>query len=440
MDLRLKNLANTNVLCWGGRLFALFEAGHPCRLDPRELTFLGEDDLQGLLRPGMAASSGNDVVDKVLSMGGSAFTAHPKMDPLQRRLVGFSWAGKDGGVELRVHEWDEAFAPLSDFPADGIRHLCPDCDAQPHDFGLTPKRYVFFENRIKMGDLGSYLLGVKGATQCLVSSPEQPQRIHVVPRIGHGSSSSSDGLALSLEGSGSAFDVHVAHCHDGPPLLWDGNCDSNDEDLVTVYTSGWDFLPEGPFLGSWGSEGKDWPFELPESALAADFAGVPRARLLRHVLDVREGKVLDRRPAPGCEELCMEHPVINCSFTGDANCRYIYMVIGNECGLSTPPCGWAKVDLATGTAQRWYAGSRHVTEEPHFVPRHRPQGSWSPGAPGGAEDDGWLLGAMFDAGRNQSCLCVFDTKKFEQGPIGRIWLPHAVPHGLHGCFVPNDDV
>lgn len=432
LDVRMKNLANTSILSWGGRLLALYEAAAPCRLDECDLTFAGADYLDGLLKPGLAATSGLELVDGLLGMGGCAFTAHPKMDPLRRSLVGFRWtATKDGGVELRFHEWDEAFQHQG--PTDGVVVPLPDCDAQPHDFGLTPTRYVVIENRLRMGDISGFLLGAKGAVQCIESLPHLPQRIHIVPRPGP---DGAKGKHVILEGSTSAFDVHVAHCHDGAPPGWEGG--GRPEDLVTIYTSGWDQLPAGSFLGSWGSGGREWPDGVPAQTVAADFNEVPRARLWRHVLDARSGEVLERRVAPGCEDLCMEHPTINCSYTGDPRSRYVYMVVGNECGLSTPPCGWARVDLETGEVKKWYAGSRAATQEPHFVPRSGPGGTWTPGAPVGEEDDGWLLGVQYDAATDRSCLCVLDAARVEQGPVCRVWLPHAVPHGLHGCFVPGE--
>ncbi len=37
LDVYVKNTSNTNVVCWGGRLMSLFEAGQPYRLDPGTL-------------------------------------------------------------------------------------------------------------------------------------------------------------------------------------------------------------------------------------------------------------------------------------------------------------------------------------------------------------------------------------------------------------------
>ena len=37
LDVYVKNTSNTNVTCWGGRLWSLFEAGQPYRLNPHTL-------------------------------------------------------------------------------------------------------------------------------------------------------------------------------------------------------------------------------------------------------------------------------------------------------------------------------------------------------------------------------------------------------------------
>ncbi|MCY7393713.1 MAG: carotenoid oxygenase family protein, partial [Leptolyngbyaceae cyanobacterium CAN_BIN12] len=63
LDFRLKNIANTNVVYWGGKLRALWEAAEPHALDPRTLETLGLDTLDGVLKPG------------------DAFAAHPRIDP-----------------------------------------------------------------------------------------------------------------------------------------------------------------------------------------------------------------------------------------------------------------------------------------------------------------------------------------------------------------------
>ena len=91
-DLKLKNLANTNCIYWGGRLLTLFEASVPYRIDPYTLDTIGEDDMEvPSLRPGITVlvPSLRDfnaaLHDRLF---GSAMTAHPKVDKLRDSLIG----------------------------------------------------------------------------------------------------------------------------------------------------------------------------------------------------------------------------------------------------------------------------------------------------------------------------------------------------------------
>ncbi|CAE8590294.1 unnamed protein product, partial [Polarella glacialis] len=67
-DMKIKNVANTNVMHWGGRLLALWEGGKPTELDPLSLATIGESSLAGALR-----SEDN-------------FTAHPRYDARTGRM------------------------------------------------------------------------------------------------------------------------------------------------------------------------------------------------------------------------------------------------------------------------------------------------------------------------------------------------------------------
>merc|ERR1712232_126713 len=96
----------------------------------------------------------------------------------------------------------------------------------------------------------------------------------------------------------------------------------------------------------------------------------------------------------------------------------------NEVGTSSPMSGWARLDIRTGNVQRWWAGSRCFVDELRFVPRKGPAGTWSPGAPEVAEDDGWVIGVLGDVARRRTCLCVFDAARLADGPLCRVWLPH----------------
>ena len=70
-DFKLKNIANTNVIYWGKKLLALWEAAEPYLLNPQTLETLG-----------------NEYFNCVLSKG-EAFSAHPRIDP-NGTLVNFA--------------------------------------------------------------------------------------------------------------------------------------------------------------------------------------------------------------------------------------------------------------------------------------------------------------------------------------------------------------
>ena len=66
------------MTAWGGKVYALYDAGRPVELDPETLDTLGEDDLGGRLREGMFLSTGAPVeLEKMVGLGGRVFTAHP---------------------------------------------------------------------------------------------------------------------------------------------------------------------------------------------------------------------------------------------------------------------------------------------------------------------------------------------------------------------------
>lgn len=56
----MKNVANTSVLRWGGRVLCLWEGGEPYELDPRTLETVGPFDILGRIGDGEAARDDDD--------------------------------------------------------------------------------------------------------------------------------------------------------------------------------------------------------------------------------------------------------------------------------------------------------------------------------------------------------------------------------------------
>jgi 8'-apo-carotenoid 13,14-cleaving dioxygenase len=86
-----------------------------------------------------------------------------------------------------------------------------------------------------------------------------------------------------------------------------------------------------------------------------------------------------------------------------------------------------KHDLQQGTRQvHDFGPDRHPCEFV-FIPAH----------PDAGEDEGWLMGLVIDAQTETTELVILDARNFEGAPQASIRLPHIVPPGFHGNWVPK---
>jgi carotenoid cleavage dioxygenase-like enzyme len=84
-------------------------------------------------------------------------------------------------------------------------------------------------------------------------------------------------------------------------------------------------------------------------------------------------------------------------------------------------------DLETGEKRSYTFGPDLVGGEFVFVPR----------APDAEEADGWLMGLVIDAKNDTTQLQFFEALDIEQGPIGAVHIPHRIPPGFHGNWIPD---
>ncbi|RCV27322.1 hypothetical protein SETIT_5G315700v2 [Setaria italica] len=91
------------------------------------------------------------------------------------------------------------------------------------------------------------------------------------------------------------------------------------------------------------------------------------------------------------------------------------------------PCNFlnalAKIDLVEKTVRNWHDEDA-VPSEPLFVER--------PGATN--EDDGVLISIVSDV-HGGGYVLVLDGETFQE--IARVRLPHGLPYGFHGCWIPG---
>jgi all-trans-8'-apo-beta-carotenal 15,15'-oxygenase len=389
-DLRLKNIANTHVVRLGDQLLALWEAAEPHALDPDTLETRGISMLDGVLKPG------------------EAFSAHPRFDPGHHggpRMVTF---GVKAGPTSTIRLMEFATA---DDPAAGVRAgqlLAERRDsfrgfAFLHDFAITPNWAVFLQNAIAFNPL-PYVLGQKGAAQCLASRPGEAGQFWLIPRPG--AAAASRHLRPLRVPAPPGFVFHHLNAFEDPS--------TGDLVVDSIYYA--DFPSIGP--------GTDFR--------AVDFESIPEGQLLRCRIDLERAQS-DPSGAvrhDWLEQRCCEFAMVNPARQG-LEPRYAWMAVAERERGNDPLQAIEKLDLTTGERRVWSAAPRGFVSEPVMVPRP----DADPAAAGSSpEDDGWVLCVVWNGARCASDLVILNAADLSEQAV--LELPLAIPHGLHGSWVP----
>ncbi|WP_066424784.1 carotenoid oxygenase family protein [Anabaena sp. 4-3] len=314
-DFKIKNIANTNVIYWGKKLLALWEAAEPHLLESKTLETLGKEYFDGVLSEG------------------EAFSAHPRFDPS---------CIQDGGVPCLVNfsikPGLSTAITIFELNPDGkvIRkhsHSVPGfCFI--HDFAITPHHCIFFQNPVVFNPL-PFALGLRSAGECIQFQPNQPTKIIVIPRFPQ---ADNTGVKILETQSGFVFH-HVNAFSSGDEIFIDSIC----------YDSLPQVEPESDFRQvnfDANSPGQIWRFHV----------NLNDGKLQRNLIEAR----------------CCEFPTIHPAHVGRT---YRYMYIGaTDAEIGNAPLqALLKIDLETGERQLWSAAPRGFMGEPIFVPRPNSQ-------------------------------------------------------------------
>ena len=149
-----KNPANTNIIYWGGKLWALWEGGEPHQLDPQTLETIGKDNLNGLLETNQP------------------FSAHPRI--IDNTFINFGVKGITS-QQLTIFELDSQGNKLKEhsYPLTGFAFL--------HDMLVTPNYCIFMQHPFKVNGL-PFLLGFKSMEQCFNFDSKEPTKIIIISR------------------------------------------------------------------------------------------------------------------------------------------------------------------------------------------------------------------------------------------------------------------
>ncbi|MEV6640406.1 carotenoid oxygenase family protein [Amycolatopsis sp. NPDC051371] len=375
--------ANTNVLGHAGKTLALVEAGAPIYELTDELDTVGRCDFDGTLPGG--------------------YTAHPKRDPRTGELHAVSYFfGMGHKVQYSVIDAAGHARRTVDVEVTGSPMM--------HDFSLTEKHVVFYDLPVTFNAEMAVAANVPGALRTpakLVLSamvgkvrvpdpvtammarkigangglpyrwdPKYPARIGVMPREG---------------GNGDVRWFEVEPCYVFHPLNAYDDGDSIVLDVVR-HPKMFDTELHGPDEGG--------------------------PTLDRWTVDLTAGKVIEER----LDDRGQEFPRVDERLVGRRH-RYGYAMSAD--GGANPGGSLFKHDFSTGSRQERAFGEGRQPGEFVFVPSHED-------AP---EDDGVLMGFVFDPATQRSDLTLLDAGTLET--VAAIHLPDRVPNGFHGNWVES---
>ena len=124
------------------------------------------------------------------------------------------------------------------------------------------------------------------------------------------------------------------------------------------------------------------------------------------------------------DDRVLEFGMFNQQFAGRAY-RYAYSTTGKP--------GWflftglVKHDLHTGRSESLAFGDEVYGSESPFAPRVNAKD----------EDDGYLVSFMTDMKNDRSECWLIDAKRFTDGPVCRVILPHRIASGTHSTWAPG---
>ncbi|MPY80041.1 MAG: carotenoid oxygenase [Actinophytocola sp.] len=373
---------NTNVIGHAGKTFALVEGGAPVFELTEELESAGPCDFDGTL-PG-------------------AYTAHPQRDPATGELHAVSYYfGWGNRVQYTVLDRDGRVRRAVDIEVSGSPMM--------HNFSLTEKHVLIYDLPVTF-DTGiaaaaSVPRFLRGAARLTLSalignvripdpmaaaasrqlkpnaslpyswSPRYPARIGVLPRDG----ASSDVRWFDID---PCYVFHPVNAYDNG-------------DTIVV--------------------------EVPRSdrVFDKDLSGPGDADpvLDRWEIDLTAGKVRTER----IDDVVQEFPRIDERLLGRRH-RYAYTSAAREQSWFDSVL---KHDVSRATSTVHTFGEGKEIGEFVFVPS----------TADAAEDDGVLMGFVYDKASDRSDLTMLDAATLE--PVASIHLPTRVPAGFHGNWVPT---
>ena len=309
----------------------------------------------------------------------SRISAHSRPDEHTGELLFFDYALKAPYMQYGVVGADRKLKHKIDVPLDG--------PSLPHDMAIT-EHYSILHDFPLRPDAEALAIG----RYKVRFHADQPSRFGIVPRYGQASE-------IRWFTAKPCYMLHVVNA-------WEEG-----DEIVMLGT---------PYRMHEGADGKPDARRLEQTIhqRQRDFL------LYEWRFNLKTGQTTERAID---DVLNTEFPVINSLYQGRKN-KYSYNVLFPQGGREEPRFpGLVKYNLETGGYVAYSAGPQFFYNEPGFAPRDNSQ----------AEDDGYLVGLVWNPVDQRSEVQVFDCRgaRIAEGPVARILLPRRVPHGFHATFV-----
>ena len=368
-DLRLKNIANTNVIKLGDELLALWEAASPYSLNPKTLETNGLSNLNGVLKTE------------------EAFSAHPRFDPGHH--------GKPRMVTFGVKTGPKSTLRLMEFETEGPNagKLLNDRKDQfngfafLHDFAITPNWAIFLQNAINFNPI-PFILGQKGAAQCLSSKSGEKAKFWLIPR----DCGSFAGQPPVILDAPKGFVFHHLNAYE-----------KNEEIVI-----------ESIFYKDFPSIGPNQDFRQ------INFDLIPEGILKRCRIDLRERQF----EIDTLSEQCCEFAMVNPNKEGKS-ARFSWMATAAKEIGNGPLQKIKKLDLSNGKKYFWTPGPKCFVNEPLMIPNGYSN----------KEDEGWIVLLVWNGERIGTDLVILKSEDLTEQAV--LELPIAITYGLHGSWVTN---
>lgn len=351
--------------------------------------------------------------DQVPALRGKKMLAHTRIDQRRQRLVlcssTFDVSDRTTGerteiefVEFDIH-WNVVACRIYK-----TRFMVF------HDWVLTDHYYVVPKNpaTFKWENLPQFLLGLRIGTDVFEMDYGSVGEMILIPR--------HDTNAKAIECAAKNF-FQVFHFG---PCFEESTSEDGLASTVTIYGSVFD---QYRFGGEMGFNVANQEFDPIKWSSNPE---IPAPRLDKFKIDIKAEAIIERQRIPLMDKVTgLDVPVDMPTWNNKdgTNHQYCYFV-----GAERPE-GWfpfrsiVKADLVTGTIINWDAGDDSICSEPMYLPRRSAH----------AEDDGFVVSIVHNSNQTHCELVVFDSQRFDQGPIATINLGELMPWCVHGCWVPD---